>query len=152
MLRLLHFFSATARKLVARWRDRHHFVLLDPRDNSITLSRRLFLHIKDVCGGDNIQPKVFVFYIPSAKRYGFAVNVPFDRPTQLADIQYNPKHKCIGFESLNPTVAKILYDYGVAALTKPCKFTVTTRATPQGRVYFQIERPHEKLTRNSPAL
>lgn len=136
------------------WRNRRYFVILDSRDNSVTFSRRLFMHIKRVHGGADVQPKVFVFYTPAARRYGFAVNVPFNNPTQLADIQYNSKHRCIGFESLNPTVARILYDYGVGPrrFMKPCKLTVTTQVTPQGRVYFQIERPHAKFTRNSSSL
>lgn len=139
-------------KLITWWRNRHNFVIMDARDNSVTFSRRLFRHIKKVYGNEDLQPKVFVFYTPAAECYGFAVNPPLDQPTQLADIQYNSKHKCIGFESLNPTVAKILYDYGVARFMKPCKLTVTTKVTPQGRVYFQIERPHEKFTRNSSPL
>ncbi len=140
------------KKLIAWWRNRLNFVIMDVGDNSVTLSRRLFRLIKDVYGEDGVQPKVFVFYTPATKRYGFAVNVPFDQPTQLADIQYNSKHKCIGFECLNPTVAKILYDYGVTQYLKPCKLTVTKQVTPQGRVYFQIERPHEKFTRNNTTL
>lgn len=141
-------------RLVTWWRNRHNFVIMDARDNSVTFSRSLFRHIRRVHGDADVQPKVFVFYTPATKCYGFAVNVPFDQPTQLADIQYNPKHKCIGFESLNPTVAKILYDYGVVRFMKPCRLTVTTQVTPQGRAYFQIERPmiyHEKFTRNTPA-
>lgn len=131
-------------KLITWWRNRRTFVILDSRDNSVTFSRSLFRHIKRIYGDNDIQPKVFVFYTPAAKRYGFAINPPLGRPTQLADIQYNSKHKCIGFESLNPTVSKILYNYGVRSFLKPCKLTVTTQITPQGRVYFQIERPHEK--------
>lgn len=140
------------KKLITWWRNRHNFVIMDARDNSVTFSHCLFRHIKNVCGEADVQPKVFVFYTPATKCYGFAINVPFDQPTQLADIQYNSKHKCIGFESLNPTVAKILYDYGVSRFLKPCKLTVTTQVTPQGHVYFQIERPHEKYTRNDTSL
>lgn len=128
-------------KIIKWWRHRRNFVILDPRDNSVTFSRRLFHRLKTTYEDVDIQPKVFVFFIPATKRYGFAINVPLEQTTQLADIQYNPKHKCIGFESLNPTVAKILYDYGVWHFLKPCKFTVTTQTTPQGQLYFQIERP-----------
>lgn len=139
-------------KLIIWWRNRHNFVIMDARDNSVTFSHSLFRHIKRVHGEADIQPKVFVFYTPATKCYGFAINVQLATHTQLADIQYNSKHKCIGFESLNPTVAKMLYDYGVARFMKPCKLTVTTQVTPQGRVYFQLERPHEKLTRNNTPL
>lgn len=134
-------------RLITWWNNSRNFVIMDARDNSVTLSRRLFRFINDVYGEDGVQPKVFVFYTPATERYGFVVNVPFDQPTQLADIQYNSKHKCIGFECLNPTVAKILYDYGVTMHLKPCKFTVTKQVTPQGRVYFQIERPHQQSGR-----
>ena len=134
-------------KLIKWWRNRLNYVILDARDNSVTLSRRLFRFIKDVYGKEDAQPKVFVFYTPATNCYGFAVNLSFDQPTQLADIQYNSKHQCIGFESLNPTVAKILYDYGVSQHLKPCKLTVTKQFTPQGHVYIQIERPYEKFTR-----
>lgn len=127
-------------RIITWWRNRHRFVIVDPRDNSVTFSRCLFDHIKDTYSADDIAPKVFVFYIPANKCYGFAVNIPFDRPAQMADVQYNSKHKCIGFESLNPTIARILYDYGITHL-KPCKLSVTTRVTPGGRVFFQIERP-----------
>ena len=136
-------------KIITWWRNRKNFVIMDVGDSSVTFSRSLFRHIKKECGEADVQPKVFVFYIPASKCYGFAVNVAFDKPTQLADIQYNSKHKCIGFESLGPTVAKILYDYGIVRFLKPCKLTVTSQATPQGRAYFQIERPHEKFTWNS---
>lgn len=139
-------------KIITWWRNRHNFVILDARDNSVTFSRRLFRYIQRMYGDSDVQPKVFVFYVPHTKCYGFAVNAPVDQPTQLADIQYNSKHKCIGFETLNPTVAKILYDYGVARFMKPCKLTVSNHLTPQGRVYFQIERPHEKFTRNNTSL
>lgn len=138
--------------LISWWRNRRNFVIVDPNDSSITFSRSLFRNIKQLTEKSDNPPKAFVFYTPATRCYGFVIHVPFSQPTQLADIQYNSKHKCIGFESLNPTVSKILYDYGVAQAMKPCKLTVTTQLTPQGRLYFQIERPHEKYTRNSSTL
>lgn len=140
-------------KLITWWRNRRNFVIMDARDNSVTFSRSLFRRIKKVYGKDDVQPKVFVFYIPATKCYGFTLNPRLGLPTQEADIQYNSKHKCIGFESLNPTVSKILYDYDVARFMKPCKLTVTNKFTTlYHREYFQIERPHEKFTRNSQTL
>ena len=136
-------------RLFTWWRNRRNFVIMDARDNSVTFSRHLFSHIRNMYGDADTPPKVFVFYTPATKCYGFAINVPLDQPTQLADIQYNSRHKCIGFESLSPTVAKILYDYGVPRFMKPCRLTVTVQNTPQGRMYYQIERPHAKFTRNS---
>lgn len=129
-------------RLITWLRNRRNFVILDARDNSVTFSRRLFRRIKDVYGGSDIQsPKVFVFYVPATKCYGFAIDVPIKQPVQLADIQYNAKYKCIGFETLCPTVAKILYDYNVTHPMIPCRLTATIRTTPSGHVYYQIERP-----------
>lgn len=129
------------KKLITWWRNRHNFVILDARDNSVTFSRSLFRRIRNIYGETDVLPKVFVFYVPVDGLYGFALDVSLDCPAQLADIQYNSKHKCIGFESLNPTVAKILYDYGVARPMMPCRLIVTVQTTPQGRLYFRIERP-----------
>jgi hypothetical protein len=50
--------------------------------------------------------------------YGFILNPEFDCETQLADIQYNDKHKTIGFECLVPTVNRIFYDYGIPAASR----------------------------------
>lgn len=129
-------------RLLAWWRGRRNFVIMDARDNSVTFSRCLLHKIQSMYGNrSGLSPKVFVFHIPEVKHYGFALDIPFDQPTQLADIQYNSRYKCIGFESLNPTVAKMLYDYDVQKIFTPCRLTVTTQTTPQGRVYFRIERP-----------
>ena len=114
------------------------FVIVDQRDNSITFSSRLFRLIRKIY--KDKLPKVFVFYIPEYKKYAFTINPDFEQPTQLADIQYNSRHKCIGFESLNPTVAKILYDYGLPNTDRPCKLTVRLRMKPE-YCYFTIERP-----------
>lgn len=134
-------------KLITWWRNRRNFVIVDPNDSSITFSRSLFRDIKKQSGEADVQPKVFVFYIPATKCYGFTLNPQFTHPTQLADIQYNSKYRCIGFESLNPTVARVLYDYDVSKYQKPCKLSVTIQMKHDLR-YYQIERPHEKFTRH----
>ena len=138
-------------KFITWWRNRRNYVVLDPRDSSITFSRRLFDRIKRLYGDADVSPKVFVFYEPSAQRYGFALNMSFEQLAQMADIQYNSKYKCIGFESLNPTVARMLYDYEVEDFMIPCRLTVTEHTTAQGWVYYQIERPYGKSSRNSTA-
>lgn len=85
-------------------RARRLHAVLDGRDNSVTLSKRLYKHIEH-----NLrQGKVFVFR--AGDEYAFTLNIP-DEPTQVSDIQYNGKYKTIGFESLCPTVNQILYDY-----------------------------------------
>lgn len=119
------------------------FVILDPRDNSITFSQNLFRFIKKIFDrADDNPPKAFAFFILQTKLYGFCINPSFESPTQIADIQYNSKHKCVGFECLNPTVAKILYDYQLPDI-QPYKLSVTPHMTPE-YWYFQIERPHHR--------
>lgn len=96
---------------VWRWyRHRTLYVIADATDNSITFSRNLF-DLLDVM--EQEQAKVYVFKLHSKPYYAFAINPPIEQETQLADIQYNTKHKCIGFESLCPTVNRIFYDYGL---------------------------------------
>jgi hypothetical protein len=81
-------------------------VVLDSSDNSVTLSRRLYRHIEH-----NLrQGKVFVFR--AGNEYGFTLNLPTE-PTQVNDLQYNIKYKSVGFETLCPTVNRILYDYNL---------------------------------------
>ena len=122
------------------WRNRRCFVILDPRDNSVTFSRALFERIRGVYGSDDTPPKVFMFLTPANGCYGFTINPDLGRPTQLADIQYNARHKCIGFESLNPAVTRILYDYGITSYHRPRRFPVSVQIAPPGRLYFQSER------------
>ena len=49
-------------------------------------------------------------------------------PTQLCQIQYNGKYRCIGFETLCPSVGRILYEYGLPAL-RPVKLSVSIKRT-----------------------
>jgi hypothetical protein len=89
---------------------RGFFVILDARDNSVTLSEKLYRHM-DVESKD--AAKVIVFRMSDSGLYSFVLNPQLDEPTQLCDIQYNSKHKTIGFETLCPTVGRIFYDYGI---------------------------------------
>ncbi len=103
---------------VWRWyRQRSLYVIMDPRDNSVTLSRGLF-DLMDVMNQE--EAKVFMFSCteesPSGITkiyYAFCLNPQLSEPTQLCDIQYNSKYRSIGFETLCPTVNRILYDYGL---------------------------------------
>jgi len=105
---------------VWRWyRHRSLYVIADPADNSVTLSRALFEHM-DVMNQE--QAKVFMFHlcnvvtenkVQSGALYAFTLNPDIQQPTQLCDIQYNSKYRTIGFETLCPTVNRILYDYGL---------------------------------------
>lgn len=110
------------------------YVIADSTDNSVTFSKDLF-RMLDVMDQD--EAKVFVFHLCNAasenpsgwagKLYAFTVNYQFSQETQLADIQYNQLHRCIGFECLCPTVNQIFYDYNLPVMSKaklsviPCK-------------------------------
>ena len=116
------------------------YIIADPRDNSITLSRRLVRRM-GVMKAE--QAKVFVFKTNDKyQRYAFTLNPQLTEPTQLCDIQYNTKHRCIGFETLCPTVNKIFYDYRLP-LAKAAKLSVRIR-TIRHITYYVIIPPYEK--------
>lgn len=113
------------------------YVIADPHDNSITFNRWLFRNM----GGSRLDSaKVFVFRITSTGEYGMIINPKLGKETQLADIQYNTKYRCIGIESLNPTVNRIFYDYGLPI--NRCKLSVARRRLADGRIYYAILKPH----------
>lgn len=130
-------------RLAARAQRRRCFVLMDARDSSVTFSDSLFKKLQ-LLYGEADEPRVFVFYIPSSRCYGFMVNPAIDTPTQMGCVQYNSKHRCIGFESLNPTVARMFYEYGVSDFQRPCKLSVSRQTTKAGQPYFRIERPRAR--------
>lgn len=116
------------------------YVILDPADNSVTLSKRLFTHIRKNIENDSTE--VFVFFVPVTERYAFMPEPGFGygTETQITNIQYNPKYKCIGFETLCPSVGKILYGYGLPA-DKPVEMSVAIKKTVKGKYYYEIIRP-----------
>ena len=124
---------------------RQLYIIADWQDSSITLSKRLCKHINVF---DLDTAKVMMLSIPASEAkpitYVFVVNPSLDEETQLADIQYNTKYKCIGFETLVPTVAKILHDYGIDSLPQKVKMSVRVRRTKNGIVYYEIMRPYGK--------
>lgn len=138
---------------VWRWyRHRVLYVIADPSDNSITMSRAL-CDIINVFSLDRAQ--VFVFSISGSedgKTYAFTVNPDFDRPTQLCNIQYNSKYRTIGFETLCPTVTRIFYDYGLCHSRK-VRLSVEIGQTeltdcPKRKVpvkYYKILRPYDQF-------
>ncbi|HIT83301.1 MAG TPA: hypothetical protein IAA99_03775 [Candidatus Avibacteroides faecavium] len=129
-------------KLLHMWQSLRYYVIADPADNSITLSKRLFQHIRDNAkeGGDT---SVFMFRIPVTATFGFMPNHGITEPAQLCQIQYNGKCRCVGFETLCPSVGRIFYEYGLPAL-RPVKLSVSIKRTPQGKVYYQIDVPPSK--------
>lgn len=129
-------------KIKIWWHSIRYYVMADPSDNSITLSERLFKHIRNNAKGDDTA-NVFVFYIPLEDCYGFMFNPELERETVMCQIQYNDKYRCIGFETLCPSVGRIFYEYGLPA-DKPIKMSVAVRKTISGNIYYQLLRPNEK--------
>lgn len=120
------------------YRRRRFFVIADPTDNSITFSKSLFKHMGVM---DMDVAKVYVFRVGT--KYAFAINPNLDgADTQLADIQYNAKHKTIGFECLVPTVNRIFYDYDLPH-DKRVKLTVQVRKTGK-TVYYELCCPVDR--------
>lgn len=114
-------------------------VTLDPHDNSVTLSRALFRHIRRRTH-DGTEPKVFTCLIETAPHvYAFTINPPIQEDTVLATIQYNSKYKCIGFETLCPSVGTIFYHYGLPAKGAR-RLRVSIHRTTFG-IYYRIHRP-----------
>lgn len=131
-------------KIMQRWRALRYYVIADPTDNSITLSKRLFSHMRKVAGND---ASVFVFRIPKNGTFGFMVNHGIGDHAQLCQIQYNGKYRCVGFETLCPSVGRIFYEYGLPALL-PAKLSVTVGHTAHGKIFYQISMPSSKLIKS----
>lgn len=122
------------------------YVIADPADNSVTLSKALFRHMKNNAQeGDSAR--VFVFRANGL--FGFMTNPGIEQPTQMCDIQYNDKYRCIGFETLCPSVGQILYDYGLPASGR-VKLSVSVNHTIQGKLYYQFDQPDAKHIRKYP--
>ncbi len=81
--------------------------------------------------------KVMMFWEPESECYGFVVSPKLSKETQLADVQFNTKYGTVGFESLVPTVARVLYDYGIDA--DRVKLSVTEQMCGEMK-WYRIER------------
>lgn len=112
------------------------WVIADAKDNSITFSKSLFKHM-DLLKQD--EAKVFAFYIPDCEEYGFVLNPQLEQETQLAEVKYNTKYRCVGFEMLVPTVNRVMYDYGLPHGAK-AKLSVEPREIGELK-YYKICRP-----------
>lgn len=129
------------------WQSIRYYVIADPADNSVTLSKALFVHIKNNAKEGEVA-RVFAFRVADMDTFGFAVNPDIDKPTQMCDIQYNGRYKCIGFETLCPSVCRILYEYGLQDNHR-VKMSVSVHKTTQGRIYYQFDRPDVNSIRKS---
>lgn len=129
------------------WFFRHSlYVIADATDNSITISKRLFKHMRVM---EQEKAQAYVFRLRTEQGlgdYAFILNPELgtlEEPTQLNEIQYNSKHKCIGFETLVPTVNRIFYDYRLPHNAK-CRLSVRVGVTPNGVTYYQICCPRKR--------
>lgn len=121
------------------------YVIADPNDNSVTVSRQLFRHMKSNAPPRRAESQtgaeqVFMFHVPAERYYGFAVNPDLPENTATSTLQYNDKHRTIGFEALCPTVGKIFYDYRLPAST-PLKLSVIPCRTPYNFPFYKIIPP-----------
>lgn len=125
-----------------------YYVIADPADNSVTLSKKLFAHIRS-----NAKPgdaaRVFVFRLTGSSRFAFCVNPELTHSTQFCDIQYNSRYRCIGFETLCPSVGLIFYEYGLPC-DKRIKLSVTIQKTTSGITYYIFDKPNAKRFRKHP--
>lgn len=133
------------KKIKIWWQSLRYYVIADPADNSVTLSKALFNHIKsNAQEGD--AARVFVFKVIHTDTFGFMTNPGIEQSTQMCDIQYNDRYRCIGFETLCPSVGQILYHYRLPA-DRRVKLSVSLQSTAQGKTYYQFDRPHAKHIR-----
>ena len=126
------------KKIRNMWQNRRMFVIIDPADNSVTLSSRIFSHMRKHAADSESQAKVFAF--KAGNTFGFMPDPQLSQPTQICDIQYNDKHRCIGFESLCPSVGQMLYTFGLPA-GRPRKISVEADTLPDGKVWYRMVEP-----------
>lgn len=122
-----------------------YYVIADPDDNSVTLSQKLFAHIRrNAKEGD--MARVFVFRITGTELFAFCTNPEIEQPTQMCDIQYNGKYRCVGFETLCPSVCRMFYEYGLPDC-KRIKLSVSIHKASNGMIYYQFDKPDAKRFR-----
>ena len=127
------------RKIARLFKSMEYYVIMDPEDNSITFSKKLFRHIKDNNKGSD-KATAFVFRETCSTEFGFMVNPDLDaKKAHLCAIQYNDKLKCIGFESLKPSVTYMLYEYGIGNVKT--KLSVSVRHTAVGQTFYSFDKP-----------
>ena len=101
------------------------FVDADPVDNSVTFSKGLYRRLHLLACKE--EPKAYVTQLTDTREYAFIINpkgLPEDTP--MGKIQVNTKYHTVGFESLVPTVNRILYEYKLPC-DRPVRLSVRTR-------------------------
>ena len=87
--------------------------ILDPADSSVTLSNAVLRHMRSQAE-EGEQAVVFMVRTSDTDEYAFVANPDLGgKPAQLCELQYNSLYQCSGFETLAPTVGRILYDYNL---------------------------------------
>lgn len=131
------------KELIRRIRQKADYVIADPADNSITFSKGLYKRLRIL---ETEKGKVLVFRLKDDGRYCFTLDIPEDaKDTQLAEVMYNSRYRCVGFESLVPTVNRIFYDYHLPAGAQ-CKLSVEEART-DSITYYIICPPYGKHSR-----
>ena len=108
---------ASIKMALGRWMDEHTCrVLIDGSDNSVSMSKGLIkaagIFDKDIEGA-------LIVRLVSTGEYAIVFKQNGDERIPMANaIQYNSKYKSIGFESLTPTVNRILNDYNLPLMSK----------------------------------
>ena len=119
------------------------YVILDPTDNSVTLSEYLFAHMQRHAQGGH-EAVAYVFRTSDTHRYAFIVGVPegcTDDPNAIAaicpPIQYNEKTHTVGFSPNFPTVTAIAHEWGLPHDTC-CVCGIRIRRLPSRLCYYEI--------------
>lgn len=119
-------------------KNRDLFVDVDGADNSVTCSKRLLKKMKPM---ERDDVRILVFRV--GEDYGFCFLTDSEQAmkqnsVQAGELSLNTKYNCIGFESLNPTVNRMLYKYGL--VSGKYRLSVTEHRS-NGLRYWRIERP-----------
>lgn len=127
---------------VKGFRYRNHFVVLDGRANSVTLSKGIYDHIMQKERTDN---SIFVFRLSDRGTYGFCMREDWEElrkaNTVFTQLQFNQEYKKVGFRNDRPSVIAILDDYNLP-LNKMVRLTCIPRKSAKGEPYYEIMRPN----------
>ena len=124
------------------FRHRNDFVVLDGRANSVTISKGIYDHIMQKERTDN---SIFVFRLSDRGTYGFCMREDWNELSKVntifTQLQFNQKHKKIGFRSDYPSVTAILDEYDLP-LDRMVRLTCIPRKSAKGEPYYEIIRPN----------
>lgn len=124
------------------FRYRNDFVVLDGRANSVTLSKGIYDHIMQKERTDN---SIFMFRLSDRGTYGFCMREDWEElrkaNTAFTQLQFNKKHKKIGFRSDYPSVTAIIDEYDLP-LNRMVRLTCIPRKSAKGEPYYEIMRPN----------